>query len=107
MSNFEIYGVLIIELLIFYGIPFLFYRSKKKVYYSIITGTVIYYLFCFGIVYFMDLFDLDDGTHSFFDLILISVFISLPFVFFVSLGIILSYYIYCRWLDKIQHHPRK
>lgn len=104
MEIYEIYIVLIGIVIILYGIPFYFVKGKKKVYYSLFIGTVLFYLFSGVFVYFMDFYGWDNGEYPFSDLIVLALFVSLPFVLIVNLLIAFCYYLYLKWGSHSKWH---
>ena len=100
MELYEIYIVLMILLMKFYGIPFYFLKIKNRVYYTLSIGTVAFYLFSAIFVYSMDLYGLNDGSHYFIDLIVLALFITLPFILIVNIGVALIYFLIKKFKQK-------
>ena len=92
MELYQIYIVLIGIIIILYGTPFYIIKGKNKVYYTLVVGTVLFYLFSGVFVYFTNLYGWDNGKCFFCDLIALALFVSLPFVLIVNVVIAILYY---------------
>ena len=104
MELYQIYIVLIGIIIILYGTPFYIIKGKNKVYYTLVFGTVLFYLFSGVFVYFMKLYGWDNGEYLFSDLIVVALYISLPFVLIVNVIIAILYYFIFR-KNKQYNYP--
>jgi hypothetical protein len=48
----------------------------------------------------MDLYGLNDGSHYFIDLIVLALFITLPFILIVNIGVALIYFLIKKFKQK-------
>lgn len=96
MKLYEIYGVLIGIIIILYGIPFVAIKGKKRVYFTLIIGTVLFYVFSGIFVCLMNAYNWDNGQHGFSDLVVLALFVSMPFVLIVNIILALLYYLICK-----------
>ena len=94
MNILEIYWIIIVLIIFFYGLPLLLIKGKQKIFLSLGAGCGIFFLFSGIFVLFMKLFNLDNGEYPFFEKIAIALFISLPFVLVVNLVLALLYYFF-------------
>lgn len=94
MELYEVYLALIGIIIILYGIPFLFIKGKNRVYFTLIIGTILFYLFSGIFVYLMNAFNWDNGQYHFNDVLVLALFVSLPFVLVVNIIVALVYYLF-------------
>lgn len=98
MELYRIYVILIGIVIVLYGIPFYLVKSKKRVYLTLIIGTMLFYLFSGVFVFLMDLYSWDNGEYPFFEEVALALFVSLPFILIVNLVLAFFYYAFRRWI---------
>jgi len=73
-------------------------KNKRRVFYSLGIGCILFYLSSGLFVIFMKLFHLNTGKHRFLSAIVIALLVSLPFVLIINLVLGLIYHFF--WYRK-------
>lgn len=103
MELAKVYILLIIFLVIIYGVPFIFFRGKGRIYLTLGIGCIMYYLIGAIFTFTMTEFQLDNGNYPFVDNMALVFYISLPFILISNLIIGLLFYFFIRLgKDKIK-----